>query len=201
MKTNITLNHCKTIITYLALMAFIMMNKPTAAQGPSMGLMLKNSVSGAGLGSVISPQLYYKNNKHQFSLGVNIQKKHLNVCGLKAGYNFILNPGDQHEVFLFCDVASFNNAYLGNNTIKQESFISPENAGYFQSARINVIEQHIGFGVNFFKTGPVSFFGAIGAGVYKTIGVPQLSQFKNRDLVDASVMLNVGVSFKLIQKK
>ncbi len=197
MKTKKTLTILKKLIMVMACSGII--NTTVLAQNRSIGITIRNINSGAGLGSVVSPQLSFRNNAHELLFGINIQKAHMNTAGFRAGYKLTLNSGDKHEVFLFFDAAYLNNAWLSNRTVRTESFMVPENSAYFKAARLNVLEQHVGFGVNFFKAGPVNVFGAIGAGFYNTMGVSQRNLFKDRDLYDASIQLNLGISIKIIQ--
>jgi hypothetical protein len=197
-KINFIIKGFKAAMLVLALTTVINTNT-LKAQDSSFGISVKTSNSMGGLGSAIIPQITYSYDRHDVALGINVQEKNMNVSGLRLGYSFVINPENDNQVFLFTDLAYFENAHLSNKMLRYETTINPENASYFHNVRINSVEQHIGFGVKFFNRGPVNLFAAVGGGVYYTTKLSTTQVFGYRDLKDASVMFNFGINIKITE--
>jgi hypothetical protein len=200
MKTRIqTTKNILKGLTNLFIPMLILFNSHVRSQNAPdnvFGISIKTSISMGGLGSTTAPQLTYNYKRHSVALGLNIQNKHQNLAGFRTSYRFVLNPGDYNEVFLFCELAYFEKAYLSERTIKYETKINPERASYFQSTKLRASEQYLGFGVNLIKTGPLNIFGSIGGGFYKTYGLTK-GIFGYRDLFSTTVVASLGARFSI----
>ncbi len=163
----------------------------------SMGASLSGIVSGSGLGSHLSPQITLSTERNLFSAGINVQTLYGNYSGLRGGYAFTFNPEEASEIFLFYDLAWHNQARLGAYTVKTESFLAPESAGYFDYATIKTLEQHIGFGMNVYVVGSLKMFAAIGAGYYNTISCKEQNVFQYREKNNFSLLLMAGVKINI----
>lgn len=200
MKTKTLFGNLINILLWFVLMALLgafMGSSIARAQKLSVGASLSGMVSGSGIGSSLSPQLTLNTERQIFSAGINVQSRHGNFTGLRGRYAFICNPEDVMEIFLFHDVAYHNSACLGNFTVRQEEFLNPESAGYFNTARIKTLEQHLGFGMNVYVTGSLKLFAAIGAGYYDTINCEEQNLFQYREKNNCSLMLMAGVKMDI----
>lgn len=199
MKTKTILCDLVKTATWFFLMALLGTFGASLAYGQqlSIGASLNGFVSGSGLGSSLSPQLTAGTERHLFLAGINFQNRHGNFTGVRSRYEFIFNPSDAQEIFLFYDAAWHHNALLGNFTARQESFLNPEFAGYFTNVRIKTLEQHIGFGMNAYVIGSFKVFGAIGAGYYYTMNCERQNVFQYREKSNFSLMLMTGIKIDI----
>lgn len=204
MKTKTTNNSILKGIKGIAIAALLIAGIKTdslKAQESAFGLTLKSNCSMSGLGTAFVPQLTYSYGRHQVLLGVNVQKRNLNISGVRLGYTYVVNPEDDAQVFLLADAAYYDKAYLGKRMLSIESRVNSESTDFFSKTRINVFEQHIGFGVRLFSNSPVSLFGSVAGGVYHTLGCSKDLAFGYRDMTDASVMINIGVNVRIYSIK
>src|ERR1044071_7570578 len=70
-------------------------------QTTRIGTSLNGMVSGSGLGASLSPQISFNTERNLFGFGINIQNRNNNISGLRGRYEFIFNPDESMEVFLF----------------------------------------------------------------------------------------------------
>jgi hypothetical protein len=175
--------------------AFFLTN--LSAQKSNLNFSVNYRVSGNGLGSFIVPQVSYKGSAHEIMLGPAIQKRNMHVSGLSTRYNYNLPKIGNAEFFFFCDASYYRNSVLGNSYVKKESFAKPENSNFYKTVKLQVIEQHAGFGIKFLRRGNINGYALIGAGAYATVGSYALPMFRFRDRAGSSLIMGVGLNIKL----
>lgn len=180
------------IITCLFVFNYIMQ-----AQNFKIGATLNQINTGSGLGLSFSPQITLAKNNNLIYAGINIQKRNCNFSGFRMGYQYVIELENQNELFFFFDAACHHQALLGKNTLKMESRVNPENAGFYTTVKMKAIAQHVGFGMNLSLNESVKLFGAIGAGMYNTLEVSRKEAFRYRDCSAASIMLSAGLKFNI----
>ncbi|MBI3500766.1 MAG: hypothetical protein HY063_03140 [Bacteroidetes bacterium] len=187
----------KTKTTLLLLPVFIFFFRMEITRAQTISASLREMVSGSGIGASVSPQLALNTERQSFSAGINIQNRSNNISGLRGNYSFTINPGDAAEIFLFYDIGWHYNALLGNYVVHQESSLNPEFSDYYAGARIKTLEQHIGFGMNKYITGPLQLFFSAGAGYYTTLNCPQQNLFWFREKNNFSLLLSAGIKINI----
>ncbi len=162
-----------------------------------IGVSMSGMVSGSGLGHCLSPQLILHNERHSLAVGMNMENPRYNFSGFRGRYEFSFNPGETIEPFLFYDFAWRNKVFLNKQTDAIEDFNTPKSEVYFNTVRLNVIEEHIGLGLNVHVYRSLKIFGAIGAGFYNTLDCDQQNLFKCRENNGFSLLLMIGLKVDL----
>lgn len=192
--TKVNLNSIKALVIAIA---FMMLQFPVNAQKNSFNFCVNYRNNGNGLGSSIIPQIGYELKSHEFMLGANIQKRSLNISGVNIRYNYNMKRISKVQLFLFCDINYSHNAYLGKQRVKTESFIHPEYSSFYNSYKLNVIDEHAGFGIKFIRSNYFNFYALVGGGSYQTLSPYPKHLFRLRDQFGSSLLLNLGLTIKL----
>jgi len=200
MKTKNYIKNFKRIVKMPAVVFFLFaVNTAFAQDKIALGGSVTSQTTGSGFGSSVSPSLVLSLGRNSVTAGMNFQNLHHNLSGIRGKYEFILNPEENSELFLFYDVAYHYGAYFAKNTVAWETFISPENKNYFNGVKLRAVEQHIGFGINIRIWNKLKIFGAAGAGFYNTLDKEKYASniFQYRELNGCTIMLMAGIKFNL----
>jgi hypothetical protein len=169
------------------------------AQSRSLRLNLNYRSSGNGLGVIIVPQVSLCRNSNELSFGINFQQNRMNISGFQTNYNFVFYKGSI-GLYAFYDIAYFKKCYLGKGIAKFETSVRPEFKSYYENLRLNVIDQHAGFGIRFYYSNYCFSYASISTGASCTMGTYDSSRFRSRDRYSGSLSLNVGISFKIFKR-
>lgn len=122
-----------------------------------LGLGLEAYTSGNAHGAYYSPRINVSKGKSMFSLGPCLQKRSLEMNGLKIGYSYLLSgindrydqdeinemkddPSDILELRMLCYVQYLHNAKLSYNASRVETITNPENKVNYNEVRLSTIE-------------------------------------------------------------
>jgi hypothetical protein len=125
-----------------------------------LGLGLEAYASGNAHGAYYSPNVNLSKGKSMISLGPCLQKRSLEINGLKIGYSYLLSgindrydqdeinemkndPSDILELRVLCYVQYLHNAKLSYNASRVETITNQESKMNFNQVRLSTIESAI----------------------------------------------------------
>lgn len=189
----------ETIIafTLMTIVFFFISLRSSAIENTQIGFSLSNSVTGSGTGSLYTTSFTANWERSTVAVGVNLQKRNLNLSGTSVAYIFTPNPfmgdrGRRCEIFFYANMHYSHSAFLGKNKVKQEEFVSPESNVNFQEIKLRLIEEYVGFGINHHVVENLNFSASIGVGAFHTLNKHAVLY---RDDNDACIQLKWGFSY------
>ncbi len=165
----------------------------------NIGLNLNYTNSNSGLGSDIKPGIGLYKNTNVLMMGINIQKRNLNVAGFWACFEhgFESATTSRAELFVFGSAAHHTSAFLSNRYVRLENYACREGEFNYTEMKLNLVELYGGFGLHIKLTPHLYATTAIGAGMYHTIEAPEASKNMIRENSAATVYLKCGIAWTL----
>lgn len=170
-------------------------------QSPKFGVEATSSISGAGLGTIYAPGLYYKANDCKIELCLNIQNRKFNISGIQVNFEYTLFDDSKGcynaslagdlELFVFSTIKYNANAFLSNSQIKREQKVSPDKNLPLENLKFSVVEGYVGTGLKVKLSERVKWSNSIGFGGWKTL---KGEQNLYRDYNGVSIGLNTSLS-------
>lgn len=189
-------------ICILALL--LCLNNSLLSQGESakFGISATSSISSDGFGTMYTPGVFYQKNNCKIELGMNVQKRKLNISGMQVNFEYTLFDdskgcyegslaGDM-ELFAFSTIKYSSRAYLSTSQIKIEKMIGKDSNILYEDLKYTAVEGYVGLGLKVKLSNKLKFNNSIGLGGWKTLE-GENCLYRNYDGV--SISLTTGLSY------
>jgi hypothetical protein len=168
------------------------------------GISASSSLSGAGFGIMYTPAIYYKINDFRLGVGLNIQKRNLNISGSQINFEYTMCDEEKKslhggyigslELYAFSTVKYSTNSYLSNSQILLEKRVAPDNNLSLEKLKFSAAELYAGFGLKIRITKHIKWGNSIGFGGWRTL-TGENSLYREYNSV--SIYLNTCLSFDM----
>ena len=167
-----------------------------------VGISVTSSISGAGFGTMYTPGVFYQKNNCKIELGMNVQKRKLNISGIQSNFEYTLFDDSKDcygrslngglELFVFLTNKYSSGAYLSTSQIKRERMIGKDGNIPYENLKYTAIEGYVGVGLKIKLSNKLKFNNAIGFGGWKTL---KGENGLYRDYNGVSISLTTGLSY------
>ncbi|HTL81116.1 MAG TPA: hypothetical protein VL651_05405 [Bacteroidia bacterium] len=166
------------------------------------GFGIKTTASGSGLSSAPTFTANYQFNSGSLEFGVNLQARKPHFSGVSCTYAYYLTKDfpEKAHLCVFTNINYNFSAFLNKRTVKVEERTYRESTTDFNSLRVRTLEMQLGFGLTLDHGSHFHSFYGIGAGMYHTIGTPELGTTICRERTAATLMLSAGISYSFQHK-
>jgi hypothetical protein len=167
----------------------------------NFGLRCSGNISANRFGPIISPSLFYKTKRSNYTFGLMLQGKHHKMDGIQTNYEFTLVDSETDNdcnvqwlgLYAFLNIGYHNKAFLNQTACEEENCSNRELT--FEPAKIEMkaIEAYAGFGlrVTLFKN--LKWFNAIGIGGYNVFNPTKELYYNNRSI---GLLLRTGIAYQ-----
>ena len=166
------------------------------------GISATSSISSDGFGTMYTPGVFYQKNNCKIELGMNIQKRKLNISGMQANFEYTLfddskgcyekNLAGDLELFVFSTIKYSSSAYLSTSQIKIEKMIGKDNNISYENLKYTAVEGSVGVGLKIKLSNKLKFNNSIGLAGWKTL---EGENGLYRDYNGVSISLTTGLSY------
>lgn len=192
----------KTRSTSLALLSGVivlmlgMFSAPAKAFNNYPSIGLKMTCTGNKLAAAPALTVGYSFEKVEFDFGTNFQLSDSRPVGCQANVMwYMVAPTRKVRLGFFAGVRYFHNASLTTGSVAQEKWVQPESKLNFDELRLRCIEEQVGFGLKVTHSLRISTFYGIAIGAYQTLGDTQQYAGMHREVNQAQLALNCGLSY------
>ena len=189
-------------ICIIALSLCLNYNLLSQSEPAKFGVSANSSISGAGFGTMYTPGLFYQKNDCKIELGMNVQKRKLNVSGMQVNFEYTLFDDSKGcyeeslagdiELFVFSTIKYNSNAYLSTSVIKKEKMINKDDKIPYENLKYTAIEGYVGVGLKIKLTENLKYNNSIGFGGWTTL---KGENGLYRDYDGISICLTTGLSY------
>src|ERR1700741_2776060 len=170
--SSLNTNKATLFLKNALLFIFVSQSGYAQVEKPAFGISASSSITASGFGTLYSPGAFYKRGNKLVEMGMIIQKRKLNLSGIRMSYEYTVFDGakcpeyDNERLELYFHVTAMyhNSAYLSNAYLRLEKQVSPESTIKFNSLKYSAAEAYGGFGRRIKMTDKLKWSNYVGVG-------------------------------------
>jgi hypothetical protein len=181
-------------VLVLASLSLFSLTAQATSNYPSIGVRM--TWTGNGLAAAPAFTFRYSFPKMDVDFGANFQLQGSRFNGCQTNVMWYVSPPTKKvRLGFFTGVRYLAGASLKPDVVAQEKWVQPESKLNFDELQLRCIEGQAGFGVRVHHTQRVNTFYGVGVGMYQTLGECSNYEGMHRELRQAELSLNCGLSY------